>query len=134
MIWADLNNYPTDVSIIGADARHSWGRRPELLQLRGFSFGVLQDGNVGIGIFPEREEILVRSVRLGRVTLHGISASDLEMRQGPNRGIQNNSAMVENFLELSGGCFALMGGQIGFSADIDRIQGRPAVSTVSRLS
>ena len=32
-----------------------------LLQLRVLRFGLLQDGNIGIGIFPERKEILVRS-------------------------------------------------------------------------
>jgi hypothetical protein len=30
-----------------------------LLQLRVLGFGFLQDGDVGIGVFPEREEILI---------------------------------------------------------------------------
>jgi hypothetical protein len=29
-----------------------------LLQLRVFGFGLFQDGDVGIGVFPEGEEIL----------------------------------------------------------------------------
>jgi hypothetical protein len=32
---------------------------PDLLQLRVLGFGLLQDGNVGVGVFPEGEEIFV---------------------------------------------------------------------------
>src|SRR5258708_32530523 len=31
-----------------------------LLQLRVLGFGLLQDGDVRVGVFPEREEILIR--------------------------------------------------------------------------
>ena len=41
---------------------------PVLLQLRVLRFGLLQDGDVGIGVFPEGEKILVGSVRFGFVT------------------------------------------------------------------
>src|SRR5215470_8495049 len=34
-----------------------------LLQLRVLGFGLLQDGDVGVGIFPEGEEIFVSSKR-----------------------------------------------------------------------
>jgi len=40
-----------------------------LLQLRVLRFGLLQDGNVGVGVFPEREEIVVGAASLGSVTL-----------------------------------------------------------------
>jgi hypothetical protein len=40
----------------------------KLLQLRVFSFRLLVDRDVGVGIFPEGEEVLVRRLRLGRVT------------------------------------------------------------------
>jgi hypothetical protein len=33
------------------------------LQLRVLSFGFLQDGNVGVGVFPEGEEIFVSGER-----------------------------------------------------------------------
>ena len=39
-----------------------------LLQLRVLCFGFLQDGNVGVGVFPEREEILVCGFHRGDVT------------------------------------------------------------------
>ncbi len=34
-----------------------WGHQ-QLLQLCVFCLGLLQDGDVGVGVFPEREEIL----------------------------------------------------------------------------
>ena len=30
------------------------------MKLEGFAFGFLQDGNVGVGVFPKRKEILIR--------------------------------------------------------------------------
>jgi hypothetical protein len=41
----------------------SWDRRRHLLQLRVLGFGLLVDGNVGVGDFPEGEEILVGGER-----------------------------------------------------------------------
>lgn len=32
-------------------------------------FGLLKDGDIGVSVFPQREEILVRSPRFGNVTL-----------------------------------------------------------------
>ena len=46
-----------------------------LLQLREFNLGLLQDGDVGVGVFPERDEILIRGRGLGGVALHGVGAS-----------------------------------------------------------
>jgi len=38
-------------------------RVPPLLQLRVLGLGFLQDGNVGVGVFPEGEEIFVGAAR-----------------------------------------------------------------------
>ena len=42
-----------------------------LLQLRVLRLGFLQDGDVGVGVLPEGEEVLVRSLRfdLGRIII-----------------------------------------------------------------
>jgi len=53
------------------------GRRL-LLQLRIFDFGLLQDGNIGVGVFPEGEEILIGCLGLGGVMLHGISPGQFQ--------------------------------------------------------
>ena len=44
----------------------------ELLQLRVFRLGDDEDGNVGVGVFPEGEELLVGCLGFGGVALHGI--------------------------------------------------------------
>jgi hypothetical protein len=40
----------------------------QLLQLRVLRFGFLQDRNVGVGVFPQREEVLVSGAALDAVT------------------------------------------------------------------
>jgi len=40
---------------------HAWKIATLLLQLRVLGFGFLQDGDAGVGVFPERQEILVSS-------------------------------------------------------------------------
>jgi hypothetical protein len=40
-----------------------WGHESELLQLRVLRLGLLQDGDVGVGIFPEGKKVLVGSER-----------------------------------------------------------------------
>jgi hypothetical protein len=46
-----------------------------LPQLRVFGLGLLQDGDIGVGVFPQREEVLIRGACLGAIALHGIGAS-----------------------------------------------------------
>src|SRR5438876_1476359 len=84
-----------------------------LLQLPVLGFGLLKDGDVGVGIFPEREEIFVsgecadaggigiRSLRGSR--LQGVSTSYSQMRQCSRPAVPDEAAVVEDFLKLSGG-------------------------------
>jgi hypothetical protein len=53
-----------------------------------------EDRNVGVGIFPQREEILIG---FGGVALHGIGSADLEMRECADGFVGHKSAMVEVF-------------------------------------
>ncbi|MGA7226507.1 MAG: hypothetical protein WBX16_26880 [Candidatus Acidiferrales bacterium] len=43
------------------------------------------------------------------------------MRECSNGFVAYDSAMVEDFLEFGGGFGTLMGGQIGFSANVDGV-------------
>src|SRR5437016_5591189 len=91
------------------------------LQFRGLRFCSDEDRNVGVGIFPESKEILIRGAALGSVALHRIGASQLKVGQRTNGFVEHNSAMVEDFLKL-GCCFvAAMCSKIGLSSHIDRI-------------
>jgi len=46
-----------------AQLSHEVRTGAHLLQLRVLRLGLLQDGDVGVGVFPEREEILVGGER-----------------------------------------------------------------------
>ncbi len=39
-----------------------------LVEIRVFGFGLLQNGDVRVRIFPERKEILIGGIRLGLIT------------------------------------------------------------------
>ena len=93
---------------------------PELLQLRVFVFGFSQDGDVRVGVFPEREEVVIGGFCFCHVALHGIRSGNLKMRERADGLIDDNSAMVEDSLKLSLGFRAPMCCQISFPAHIDR--------------
>src|SRR5216683_1210468 len=82
------------------------------LQLCVLRLGLLKEGNVWIGVFPEREEILVRGATLGDVALEGVGTTQLEMRQCTDGFVEHDPAMVNNFLELGCGLFALVRQQV----------------------
>ena len=72
----------------------------QLLQLRVLGLGLLQDGDVGVSVFPQRQEILIRGAGLTVVALHRHGSADLKMGKCSNRRVEDDSAMVENFLKL----------------------------------
>ena len=82
--------------------------RPSLLQLRVLRLGSDEDGNVRVGVFPQREEILIG--RFVCVALHGIGSADLEMREWAVERVKHNSAMVKDFLRFGGGFASSMSG------------------------
>src|SRR5260370_17581858 len=74
-----------------------------LLQLRVLGPGFLQNGDVGIGVFPESEEVLIGSLGFRGVAGEDISAGKAEMRQRAQRKVDDNAAVPQNLLEL-GAC------------------------------
>jgi hypothetical protein len=56
----------------------------QLLQLGVLGLGFFQDRDVGVGVFPEGEEILIRRVSASRVVLRGKGAGEAELGQGPS--------------------------------------------------
>ena len=57
----------------------------ELLQLRVLSFRGDEDGNIGVGVFPQREEILIGEAGFGGIALHSVGATELKMGKSLNR-------------------------------------------------
>ena len=91
-----------------------------------------KDWNVGIGVFPQGKKILIRGAGFGGVALHRIGAPQLEMGQRADRFIQNDAAMVEDFLKLCCRFAALMCGKIGFSSHINGVKIGPIVAANRR--
>ena len=52
-----------------------------LLQLIELRFGVFQDGDIGVGVFPQFEEVLVLGAGLGGVAGYDGSTGKTEMGQ-----------------------------------------------------
>ena len=50
----------------------------QLLQGRVFILGLAEDRDVGLGVFPESEEIVVGSAGFANITFHGIGPADLK--------------------------------------------------------
>jgi hypothetical protein len=75
----------------------------QLLQLRVLGFSFFQDGDIGIGVFPEGEEIFVRRERadaggvgirrLQLRRLQGIGASHSQMSQCSRPAIPHDAAV-----------------------------------------
>ena len=98
-----------------------------------FRLGSDEDGDVRVGIFPKRQEILIGRLGFGGVALYYISAAKSRMRKCADGLVHNDAAMGEDFLELGSGFLALMCGQLRFPAQIYRIQSETE-RTVSWLS
>ena len=55
------------------------GKLNQLLHLRILRFGLLQDGDVRVGVFPEGEEILIGGTGLQGVALQGVGAGEAKL-------------------------------------------------------
>jgi hypothetical protein len=55
--------------------------RKPLLQLLVLGLGLLKDGNLGVGVFPESEEIMICRFGFGGVAGEGVGVTDLTMSQ-----------------------------------------------------
>jgi hypothetical protein len=96
------------------------------LQLRVLRIGLFQDRNVGVGVFPEGEEVLIGGFCFGGVALHGIRSTQLEMSQYADGIPDHYSEMIQNFLKFPGGLSALARGQVRLATRIDGIRGADA--------
>src|SRR5580704_16901793 len=88
--------------------------RRVLLQFGVFGFGLEEDGEVGVGVFPEGEEVLVGGAGFGGVVGEDGGTGDAEVGEGVDDVAVSQSGGVEDSLELSlslGGVFSLEVGQ-----------------------
>src|ERR1051326_3593549 len=90
-------------------SQRAWAVVGDRSQLCELGLGLLQDGNVRIGVFPQREEVLIGRTRFGSVALECIGTGESEASKSACGEIQDDSRMCNDFLEFSGRLFALMG-------------------------
>src|SRR5215470_9680372 len=81
-----------------------YSRGSGLLQFRVLGLGLLQDGDVGVGVFPQRQEILIRGAGFRRIARQNEGAAKTKVRQRAYRRIHNNVRMIQNLLKLRN-CF-----------------------------
>src|SRR5580693_209472 len=93
-----------------------------LLELRVFRPSSDEDGDVGVGVFPQREEILISRLGLGGVALQDIGSADLEMRECAPRKVHHQSSMVDELLKFRCRSISIVQHQIGFTTQINRAQ------------
>ena len=105
--------------------RSSWKRGSErwgLFQLCVLRLGFLQDGNVGVGVFPEREEILIGGSGLDRVALHGVSTGQSQPGQRAPGKVHHQSSVLDEFLKFCCRWVAVVEHEIGLSPQISGAQ------------
>ena len=89
------------------------------MQFHELGFSLLQDGNLRVGVLPKCEEILIRSACFDGFTLRGECTSDFKMCEGADGRVQNNSAVVQNLLELGCRFAASPCHQVGLTTQVD---------------
>ena len=73
------------------------------MQLGVFGFSGDEDGDVGVGIFPGGEEILVREASFAGVALKGPRPPELKLSERIQIAERSEATVVENRLERGGG-------------------------------
>src|SRR4051812_19983455 len=76
----------------------------DLLQPGVFRAGLLEDGDVGVGVLPERQKILVGDLGLGGIAGRHERPAELQVGQRADRIADYDPAVIENPLEFRG-CF-----------------------------
>ena len=84
------------------------GRRAAQHALRVLRLGLLEDGDVGVDVFPEGEEVLMRGFCRGGVALRSMGAGELEMRESTERCVPYERPIIEDFLKLCGSFAAVV--------------------------
>ena len=93
------------------------------MQLRVLRLGLLQNEDVGIGVFPESEEVLIGFARTFLVSTHRFGTSQLQVRERSQRKVQDDAAVIEELLELGGGLLALARLLVRLTAHLGWIDG-----------
>src|SRR5262249_48310220 len=94
--------------------------RDFLLQGRVFSFGLLEDRDVGVSVFPESEKIAVGGAGLGDIAPHGIAPSDLKAHQRSLHAVVHYTSVVQQFLKFDGRGCTVVSQKVGLATNVGR--------------
>src|SRR5215469_2674952 len=78
------------------------------LQFGVLGLGLLQDGDVGVGILPQGEEIIVGGTGFRSIALQRIGAGEPEMGERAQRAIHDSRAVINEFAEFGAGFVPLV--------------------------
>ena len=90
-----------------------------------FCGGLGQDGDVGVGVFPEGEESGVGGAGFWGVADEAIGAGETEMGQSADGFIAHHAMPIQDFLKLRSSWSSLMSSKVSLTADIDEIEVGP---------
>ena len=93
-----------------------WLGYDPLLQSCTFGFGDDEDRNFRIGVFPEREKILICRSRFWGIALQYIRAGETEMCQRADWFVSHNPAMVEDLTGAPRRCLRAGGETVSFDS------------------
>ena len=99
---------------------------------------MLEDGDVRIGVFPNRKEILITGAGFSGVVLQSVGTGEAEMSKRADGFVKDNAAMADDFLKLSG-CFASSAqqnrvGEVSVPASFRRVLTAPTLSVAYSLA
>src|SRR5580704_2748818 len=104
-------------------------RDVRLVQLGVLCFSPPQDGDGGVGVLPERQEVLVGDTGSGSVTGETIGATELQICQSADDFVSHQTTMVKNLPKLRSSSLPSMCGQVGLSAKIHWAERNECVSS-----
>ena len=93
-----------------------------LPQLRVLRFGLLQDGDVRVGVFPEGKEVSVSGFRFGCVARERIGTGKAEMSQRCYRRVPRYTPVIQDLLELLRRVSALLRSQIRLATQVNGVE------------
>ena len=96
----------------GAGSRQPGVFRPCLLDHR----------DLGVGVIPRCEKVVVGDLRFCRVARECVRSRQLQARHCVHRIDEHDTSMIDNALELGGGLHRLPRRQVREAANLDRIQ------------
>jgi len=93
-----------------------------LLQFRVLRLDLLQDGNVGVGVFPEGEKILIGGAGFRGVGLQDKGTGKAEVREGADGLINDYASPMDDFFKFHRSFSPHLSGEIRGAAHIDTIR------------